>query len=48
MNRQRVYVNDDRGKRCSTKIVNFMTSRIEVVLLGCVHIGNVVKMLNFI
>ena len=28
--------------------VNFMTPRIRVVVLGCGHIGDKVKMLNFI
>ena len=29
-------------------IVNFMTPRIGVVVLGCDHIGDIVKMLNLI
>ena len=31
-----------------TKLGNFITPRVEVVALGCGHIGYIVKMLNFI
>ena len=36
------------NKEGSTKIVDFMTSRVWVVVLGCGRIGVMGKMLNFV